>query len=114
MDRFKRILKKIFVLPPVPTVVIALFGYAFVIVVAVFGINIPAVEYLSYLASAYALIVTITGLPRMRAYIKSVKKRFFDLSAVKRIKETKYGGKYFDDIRFRAKVSLYCGLLINV
>ena len=114
MDRFKRILKKIFVLPPVPTVVIALFGYAFVIAVAVFGINIPAVEYLSYLASAYALIVTITGLPRMRAYIKSVKKRFFDLSAVKRIKETKYGGKYFDDIRFRAKVSLYCGLLINI
>ena len=114
MDRFKRILKKIFVLSPVPTVVIALFGYAFVIAVTVFGINIPAVEYLSYLASAYALIVTITGLPRMRAYIKSVKKRFFDLSAVKRIKETKYGGKYFDDIRFRAKVSLYCGLLINV
>ena len=114
MDRFKRILKKIFVLPPVPTVVVALFGYAFVIAVTVFGINIPAVEYLSYLASAYALIVTITGLPRMRAYIKSVKKRFFDLSAVKRIKETKYGGKYFDDIRFRAKVSLYCGLLINV
>ena len=97
-----------------PTVVVALFGYAFVIAVTVFGINIPAVEYLSYLASAYALIVTITGLPRMRAYIKSVKKRFFDLSAVKRIKETKYGGKYFDDIRFRAKVSLYCRLLINV
>ena len=74
MEKCKRILKKIFFLPPFPTVLLALFGYGFVLAVAVFEIAVPALQYLSYLCSAYALIITITGFPYLDAFAKSVRR----------------------------------------
>ena len=61
METFKRILKKIFCLPPLGTVLTAAFGYGFVLAVAVFDIQNPVLRYASYSASAYALIVTISA-----------------------------------------------------
>ena len=46
MEQFKRILRKIFFLPPLPTVIIALLGYGLVIAVAALGIEIPALQYI--------------------------------------------------------------------
>ena len=73
MEKFKQILKKIFFLPPLPTVLAAAFGYALVILVAAFHIEIPAIQYISYVCSAYALIITITGFPHFMTFVKTVR-----------------------------------------
>ena len=60
MERLKRILKKIFCLPPLPTVLLAIPAFALVIYVLIEGINGP-LAYLAYTVSAYALIIVLTG-----------------------------------------------------
>ncbi len=111
--KFKEILRKIFLLPPLPTIIVAVAGYGLVIAVAAFHIDIPAVQYISYIASAYALTVTITAFPRLRAFFKKVKNDIKKHPFVEKIRGTKLGGKILDDVRFRTELSLYWGLLIN-
>lgn len=113
MEQFKKMLRKIFVLPPLPTMLIAVFGYGFVITVAAFKIEIPALEYLSYISSAYALTVTVTGFPRFIRFAKLLKKRAGEISLIKKIRGTTLGKRFFGDIRFRTEVNLYGSLLIN-
>ena len=113
MDRFKKILRKIFFLPPLPTVIIAAFGYAFVLVIAAFNIEIPALQYLSYIASAYALTLTVTGFPYLISFVKNTKQRVAESSAAKKIYNTKYGKRYIEDVHFRTELSLYFGLFVN-
>ena len=103
MDRFKIILRKIFFLPPLPTVIISVFGYAFVIAVAAFKIEIPALQYLSYISSAYALIITITSFPYLIAFVKNTKKRVFKSAPMKRFRSTSFGERFFGDISFRTE-----------
>lgn len=113
MERFKGILRKIFCLPLLPTVVIALFGFGFVLAVAIFKIENPAFRYLSYISSAYALTITITGFPRIIAFTKATKRRVMEGGLVKKIRGTKYGGRFLDDVRFRTELALYGGLFVN-
>lgn len=113
MKRFTRILRKIFVLPPLPTVLAAVFGYGLVLAVAVFKIGNPALQYLSYISSAYALTVTVTGFPRLIAFAKRAKRRVGESAAVKKFRATALGERFFGDVRFRTELSLYGGLLIN-
>ncbi|MDE7361778.1 MAG: hypothetical protein K2N38_07580 [Oscillospiraceae bacterium] len=113
MEQFKRILRKIFFLPPLPTVIIALLGYGLVIAVAALGIEIPALQYISYVASAYALTITITAFPRFKRFVRSTKHRATESAFMKKIRSTKLGGRFFGDVRFRTELSLYSGLLIN-
>ena len=114
MERFKQILKRIFFLPPLLTDVIALFGFAFVIVVAAFRIEIPAIQYISYVCSAYALIITITGFPHWIAFAKAVKQYIHEHPLMRKLKSTSIGARFFDDVRFRSELSLYQGLFINL
>lgn len=114
MEIFKRILKKIFCLPPLPTVWAALFGYGFVIAVFAFDIQNPILQYASYIASAYALIITCTGLVYINTAIGSVRKFVSDHPLMKKFRSTKVGEKYMTDVRFRAVVSLYQGFFINL
>lgn len=111
--KFKEILRKIFLLPPLPTIIVAVAGYGLVIAVAAFHIDIPAVQYISYIASAYALTVTITAFPRLKAFFKKAKNDIKNHLVVEKIRGTKLGGRLFDDVRFRTELSLYWGLLIN-
>ena len=113
MKQFKEIIYKILFLPPLPTVIAAVAGYGLVIAVAAFHIDIPAVQYISYIASAYALTVTITAIPRLGAFFKKAKNNIKKHPAVEKIRGTKLGGKILDDVRFRTELSLYRGLLIN-
>lgn len=62
MRKIKDILKKIFCLPPFPTVVIAVPSFLFVFIMLGIGGH-PVLEYLSYALSAYALVITVTGMP---------------------------------------------------
>ena len=113
MKRLTRILRKIFVLPPLPTVLAAVFGYGFVLAVAIFRIEIPAIQYISYIASAYALTVTVTVFPRLIPFVKRAKRRVGESAAVKKFRATALGERFFGDVRFRTELSLYGGLLIN-
>ena len=113
MKRLKEILYKIFFLPPPLTVIAAVTGFGLVIAVAVLNIENPAVQYISYIASAYALTVTATALPRLRAFIRKTKNDFNTHPFTEKLRKTKLGGRFFDDVRFRTELSLYAGLLIN-
>lgn len=114
MDRFKSILRKLFFLPPLPTVITAVFGFAFVSVIAALGIEIPALQYLSYLVSAYALIITITGFPHFIKFGRSLKQKIIKSTFAKTLMKIPPVRRYFTEPLFKAKVSLYFGLLINL
>ena len=114
MEQFKRILKKLFCLPPLPTVLAALFGYGFVIAVFAFDIQNPILQYASYLASVYALIVTCTGLVYINTAIASVRRFISEHPLMKKFRSTRVGEKYMTDVRFRAGVSLYQGFFVNL
>ncbi len=114
MEKLKRILKKIFCLPPLWTVIVSLFGYGFVIAVAAFKIQNPILQYASYIASAYALIVTITGLVYVNTAIGGVKKFVSNHPLMKKFRSTAAGEKYMTDVRFRTGISLYQGFFINL
>lgn len=113
MERFKLILRKIFFLPPLPAVIVAILGFGFVLSVAIFEIEIPAVRYLSYFCSAYALVITITAFPRFIVFAKSVKQRSGEHPIVQKIRGTTIGKRFFGDVRSRTELSLYSGMFIN-
>ncbi len=114
MEKFKKILKKIFCLPPLWTAAAALFGYGFVIAVFAFDIQNPILRYAAYAASAYALTVTCTGLVYVNTAIGGVRKFVAAHPLMKKFRSTKVGEKYMTDARFRAGVSLYQGFFINL
>lgn len=62
MEQAKAILKRIFFLPPLPTLCIALPSFALVIYVLDQGFLGP-LAYAVYVLSAYALVISITGGP---------------------------------------------------
>ena len=113
MEKFLRILKKIFFLPPMPTVLLALFGYGFVLAVAVFDIDIAMLKYLSYICSAYALIITITGFPHFLMFTGALRRHASEHALMRRLRGTAVGERFFSDVRFRTEISLYQGLFIN-
>ena len=114
MEKFKELLKRIFCLLPIWTVVAALLGYGFVIAVAVFDIQNSILQYASYIASAYALIITITGFIYINTIIGGVRNFVSNHPLMKKFRSTKVGKKYMTDVRFRAGVSLYQGFFINL
>lgn len=70
MKRMKKILKKVFCLPPVPTLLISIPSYGLVIY-ALAGENVnPVVSYVSYFLSAYALIITVTGITGVVRFVR--------------------------------------------
>lgn len=114
MKKLRSALKAVFCPPPLPALLLAIFGYASVIFVFAVDLNVPALRYASYLASAYALIVTVTGLPRISRMFRRLREKLSEHSLVKKIRSTAIGEKYMTDVRFRNRVSLYTGLTVNL
>lgn len=114
MEKLKTILKRIFCLPPLLTVIFALSGYGAVLAVAAFRIENPVLQYISYIASAYALIITITGFPHFIAFTKSVRRYINEHTLMKKLQSTSVGARFFSDVRFRTGISLYQGFFINL
>lgn len=111
MERLKIILRKIFFLPPLPTVFIAAFGYAFALAAAGSRDAAPALRYASYTASAYALVITITSIPRI---VGATKRKVKNNALVRKVRGTELGDRIFTDVRFRTELSLYGGLFVNI
>lgn len=110
MKQFKRILKRIFFLPPLPTVLIALPSFTlcfFLLAEETDGI----IAYVSYFLSAYSLTITITG---FKGIVRAVRSGIKNCPPVKKVLRIKTVGKFVEDVKFRTKVSLYFGFSVNL
>lgn len=108
--RFIETIRKIFVLPPVLTVVIALPSFAFVVAALAGLIRYPALKYIAYILSAYALTVSVTGITRITAMIRT---GFNELILVKRLREIPVVERLLEETLFRTELTLYPGFCIN-
>lgn len=109
MEKFKQICKKIFCLPFLPTVLIAVPSFTLCFVLLGVG-GKGVLSYISYALSAYAMIITVTAVIK---FCKIPKKSIFELSIFQPIRKISVGKRYLDDETFRSEVSLYTGLFIN-
>lgn len=113
MDKQKvwKIIKRIFCLSPVPTLLIAIPSFIFVFYVLTREGVTPVIEYLSYVLSAYAMIITITGIVDI---VRWIKKEINNHPLVKKVRNIPLVKRYFSETSFRAEVSLYPSLVINL
>lgn len=111
LQSIKAILKKIFCLAPAPTILISIPAYALVIYTLT-GENVnPVTAYISYLLSAYALIITITGIAGVAQFIRhGVKNHPF----VRKVSSIPLVNRYVKEDIFRAETALYRSFLINL
>lgn len=102
MNKFKKIIHAIF-FPPYPAnVITAGLFLAFVAVVLIVGIKGP-VAYLSYFLSAYGLFILIATM-----LIPAVNK------GIERLRTIKAVDRYFSDLEFRSRITLYSGTAFNI
>ena len=117
MKKFKDIVFKL-LFPPVWIIILSsLIGFPAVIIALIFLSKTNPICYVSYILSAYALTVLCANFPRAGRRCKElihgnevriiVKFRSF-------MNRHKYTSMYLNDREFRAKVSLYSGLAINM
>lgn len=110
-ERIKKIAKKLFCLPPVPTLLISIPAYGLVIY-ALAGKNVkPYLAYLSYFVSAYALIISITGISGI---VRLVRQGIDQHPLVKKALGVPLVSKYLREDMFRAQTGLYQGFFINL
>ncbi len=110
MEHLKAVLKKLFFLPPLPTVLIAVPSFIFVFVILGTGDH-SVFSYLAYILSAYALVITVTGISGV---IEATRNGIEELPLVKRVRSTSLGNRLLGDAVFRSEVSLYGGLFVNL
>lgn len=107
----KKMFRKVFFLPPVPTLLISAVSYGLVIY-ALAGEDVePALAYVSYLLSAYALIITITGISGV---VRLVRQGITEHPLVRKIQGIPLVDRYLREDTFRAEAALYQGFLINL
>ncbi|MDE5698707.1 MAG: hypothetical protein K2I96_15080 [Lachnospiraceae bacterium] len=111
LHNMKRLLKNIFFLPPVPTLLIAIPSYGLVIY-ALAGENVnPAAAYVSYFLSAYALIITITGIAGI---VRFIRRGINEHPLVRKMMGIPLVSRYIREDLFRAEAALYQGFFINL
>lgn len=107
----KKMFRKEFFLPPVPTLLISAVSYGLVIY-ALAGEDVePALAYVSYFLSAYALIITITGISGV---VRLVRRGITEHPLVRKIQGIPLVDRYLREDTFRAEAALYQGFLINL
>lgn len=107
----RKILRKWFCLPPVPTVLIAVPSFVLVFGVLVSGMEDSAVSYLAYVLSAYALVITVTGIVRIIRWIRGGMDRH---PFIRRLHRIPVFERYVGEAAFRTEAALYQGLAINL
>ncbi len=105
-----KLVKRIFCLPFLPTILIALPCFALVIYTLTANNANPILCCISYALSAYALAIVTTLVVRMAKGSKGSAK---NLPAVKKLYDNPISGRYLTDRIFRAKVNLFGNLIIN-
>lgn len=102
MERFKQLLRKIFVLPALPTLLISIPAFASVICVFVLGMEETPLAYVAFVLSAYAAVICTTGIVRAVRWGHNA------------FRTHPLGKRYLTDVDFRTKLSLLPGLLMNL
>ena len=111
LQDMKSILKKLFFLPPIPTLLISIPSYGLVIY-ALAGENVnPAIAYISYFLSAYALIITITGIAGVVCLIRC---GINEHPLVRKMMGVPLVSRYVKEDLFRAEAALYQGFFVNL
>ncbi len=111
MDWIKKKLKKLFCLPPVLTLLISIPSYGLVIY-ALAGKDVePMIAYISYFLSAYALIITITG---VTGTVRFVRQGIDKHPIVRKALGIPLVSKYLREDLFRAETGLYQGFFVNI
>lgn len=110
MERLNAVLKKIFFLPPLPTLLIAVPSFIFVFVMLGTGEH-SILSYLSYILSAYALVITATGISGV---VKAARNGIGGLPLVQKIHSMPLGNRLLGDAVFRSEITLHGGLLVNL
>lgn len=111
LQRMTDILKKIFKLPPVPTVLISIPSFVFLIYVLANDMENMAISYVAYILSAYAMVITITG---MSGVIRLTRHGIENHPFVKKALSIPLFDRYLKEAEFRTETSLYQGLFINL
>lgn len=107
----KKIAKKVFFLPPVPTLLIAIPSYGLVIY-ALAGDHVnPIVAYVAYFLSAYALIITVTGITGVIRFVRQGIDRH---PLVRKALDIPWVNRLLREDMFRAEAALYQGFFINL
>lgn len=111
IQNIKIIMKKIFFLPPVPTMLIAIPSYSLVIYALTAERVKPAVASIAYALSAYALIITVTRVADMIYWIRTgIETHPF----VRKMLTVPLLYRYMKEEVFRAEAALYAGFFINL
>lgn len=111
MEQLKEIMKKLFFLPPVPTIIISIPSYALVIY-ALTGDNVePVIAYAAYFLSAYAFVITVTGITDVVRFVRQGVKQH---PLMRKILGIPLVDRYLKEDMFRAKAALYQGFIINL
>lgn len=111
LQNMKKLLKKLFCLPPVPTLLISIPAYIFVIyTLAAEDVNM-VVAYVSYFLSAYALIITVMGITGI---VRFVRKGIDNHPFVRKALGIPVVSRYLKEDMFRAETALYQGFFINL
>lgn len=111
MEKLKRFWKKFFCLPPGLTIVIAIPSFVFVFIMLGTEDSDSALSYISYILSAYALVITATGFPGI---IRAMRGWFWNLPIIRALQKTRLGHRFLSSPAFRSEVSLRRGLAMNL
>ena len=111
LQNLKKLLKKIFLLPPIPTLLISIPAYGLVIY-ALTAENVERViSYVAYFLSAYALIITVTGITGV---VRLVRQGVKQHPLVRKMLGIPLVDRYLREDIFRAEAALYQGFFINL
>lgn len=110
-EKIVRLTKRICFLTPVVTLMIAIPSFAFLIVVLTGKINIPALNYIAYILSAYALIICVTAILKI---INFVRNGVSEHPFMKWLLSVPIMEKFIHEKKFRTEIALYPGFFINV
>lgn len=110
MERLKAVLRKVFRLSPLLTILISIPSFIFVFVMLSLGEH-SAFSYLAYILSAYALVITVTGISGV---VEAVRRGFATWPVIEKIRRTPLGDRLLSDTVFRSELTLHGGLLINL
>lgn len=111
VQQIMSILKKIFKLPLIPTLLISIPSFILVTYVLVNDVKDTVISYAAYILSAYAMVITITCVVGIIHLARQGIENHPDVEKVMSIPLLK---KYRKEVMFRTEASLYQGLFVNL
>lgn len=111
LQRITNILKMIFKLPLIPTILISVPSFGLVIYVLANNMDNTVISYVAYALSAYAMVITTTGMVNV---IRMTRNGMENHPFIKKILSIPKVKKYLKEAKFRTETSLYHGFLINL